>query len=61
MANQKIGGCKKRRGASNTKYYTVYRLLNKRLSNKIKKLTKYVSRNPNDKQANKALIRLEGL
>ena len=36
-------------------YYSTYRLLNKRLSNKIKKLTFYVGRNPNDKQAAKVL------
>jgi len=58
MASQKIGGCKKTRGASSTRYYAAYKLLNKRLTNKIKKLTTYVSRNPNDKQAAKALNRL---
>ncbi len=59
MASQKIGGCKKKRGPSSTRYYAAYKLLNKRLTNKIKKLTAYVSKNPNDKQAAKSLRRIE--
>jgi ribosomal protein S15P/S13E len=56
MAKQKTNSSKMGR---NKDFCAAYKLLNKRLKNKIRKLTRHINRLPGDKQAKKALTRLQ--
>ena len=51
-------GKKGRKFGRNTEWCKVYRASNKRLSNKIKKLTKHIKNMPNDLQAKRDYMRL---
>ena len=47
---------KQKRRPANDRAFKVYKAQNRRVKNKIRKLTNYLKDNPNDKQAAKALV-----